>query len=243
MSAIMTDPSKNNVAELFAPGPGERLRAARLSMNYDLAKIASELHLTTAVVQALEADDYDGVGVRVFVRGYLRNYARIVGMPEESVLRQFDEKWPDEGARHSMLKASPRLPADGGTEPRLGRGDDLAAAAGCCCAVFDVVARPIWTNSYPRRSPARPWSKRKGPRNRCWMNRRPNPFCWIKISSLPTAACACRRRPLSKARIAPRRRSLLPAQSTTCLRHRRHWLWIWRRRSRLKSPRRLISNR
>ena len=114
MSAIMTDPSQNNVAELFAPGPGERLRAARLSMNYDLAKIASELHLTTAVVQALEADDYDGVGVRVFVRGYLRNYARIVGMPEESVLRQFDEKWPDEGAHHSMLKASPRLPADGG---------------------------------------------------------------------------------------------------------------------------------
>ena len=43
MSAIMTDPSNNNVAELFAPGPGERLRAARLSMNYDLAKIASDL--------------------------------------------------------------------------------------------------------------------------------------------------------------------------------------------------------
>ncbi len=142
MSAIMTDPSKNNVAELFAPGPGERLRAARLSMNYDLAKIASELHLTTAVVQALEADDYDGVGVRVFVRGYLRNYARIVGMPVESVLRQFDEKWPDEGARHSMLKASPRLPADGGPS----RG--LAGAMTWLLLLGVVVLFLMWWRGY-----------------------------------------------------------------------------------------------
>ncbi len=142
MSAIMTDPSNNNVAELFAPGPGERLRAARLSMDYDLAKIASELHLTTAVVQALEADDYDGVGVRVFVRGYLRNYARVVGMPEESVLRQFDEKWPDEGVRDSMLKASPRLPADGGPS----RG--LAGAMTWLLLLGVVVLFLMWWRGY-----------------------------------------------------------------------------------------------
>ncbi|MGD8956863.1 MAG: DUF4115 domain-containing protein [Chromatiaceae bacterium] len=138
----MTDPSNNNVAELFAPGPGERLRAARLSMNYDLAKIASELHLTTAVVQALEADDYDGVGVRVFVRGYLRNYARVVGMAEESILRQFDEKWPDEGLRHSMLKASPRLPADG--SPSRG----LAGAMTWLLLLGVVVLFLMWWRGY-----------------------------------------------------------------------------------------------
>ncbi|MCG6965716.1 MAG: DUF4115 domain-containing protein [Chromatiaceae bacterium] len=110
----MPDQPSNNVAELFAPGPGERLRAARLSMGFDLAKIASELHLTGRVVEALEADDYDNVGARVFVRGYLRNYARIVGMPVESILRQFDEKWPDEAVRQTMVRQSPTLPADGG---------------------------------------------------------------------------------------------------------------------------------
>ena len=114
MSAPMSDQSNPNVAEFFSPGPGERLRAARLSMGYDLAKIASELHLTTNVVKALEADDFQNVGARVFVRGYLRNYARVVGMPVESVLRQFDEKWPDDGASHSMVRESPTLPADGG---------------------------------------------------------------------------------------------------------------------------------
>ena len=114
MSAVMSDQSNPNVAEFFSPGPGERLRAARLSMGYDLAKIAGELHLTTRVVEALEADDFRNVGARVFVRGYLRNYARVVGMPVESVLRQFDEKWPDDGASHSMVRESPTLPADGG---------------------------------------------------------------------------------------------------------------------------------
>jgi cytoskeleton protein RodZ len=115
MSALMSDQQSNsNVAEFFSPGPGERLRAARLSMGFDLAKIASELHLTTPVVEALEADQYADIGARVFVRGYLRNYARIVDMPVESILRQFDEKWPDDNAHQSMVRESPRLPADAG---------------------------------------------------------------------------------------------------------------------------------
>ena len=114
MSAVMSDQPSNNVAEFFSPGPGERLRAARLSMGFDLAKIASELHLTMSVVEALEADDYSDMAARVFVRGYLRNYARIVGMPVESILRQFDEKWPDEGARNAVVRQSPTLPADVG---------------------------------------------------------------------------------------------------------------------------------
>ena len=114
MSAVPSEQTTSNVAEFFSPGPGERLRAARLSMGYDIGKIASELHLTVPVVQSLEADDYEVVDSRVFVRGYLRNYARIVGVPVDSILRQFDEKWPDDGGHRAVVKPSPRLPADGG---------------------------------------------------------------------------------------------------------------------------------
>lgn len=115
MSAVISDQQTSpSVTEFFSPGPGERLRAARLSMGFDLAKIASELHLTSDVVERLEADRYDGIGARVFVRGYLRNYARIVEVPVDSILRQFDEKWPDDSRAQSMLRESPRLPADGG---------------------------------------------------------------------------------------------------------------------------------
>ncbi|MCB1802829.1 MAG: DUF4115 domain-containing protein [Gammaproteobacteria bacterium] len=142
MSAAMSDQSTNNVAEFFSPGPGERLRAARLSMGFDLAKIASELHLTTPVVEALEADDFSEIGARVFVRGYLRNYARIVGMPVESILRQFDEKWPDDGVRKTMLRQSPTLPAD------VGPGRGMAGAITWLILIGVVVLFLVWWRGY-----------------------------------------------------------------------------------------------
>ena len=111
-------------------------------MGYDLAKIASELHLTSHVVEALEADDFREIGVRVFVRGYLRNYARIVGMPVESILRQFDEKWPDDTAHHSMVRESPTLPADGGPS----RG--LAGAMTWLVVIGLVVLFLMWWRGY-----------------------------------------------------------------------------------------------
>jgi cytoskeleton protein RodZ len=142
MSAVMTDQPTSNVAEFFTPGPGERLRAARLSMGYDLAKIASELHLTTPVVEALEADDFSDIGARVFVRGYLRNYARIVGMPVDSILRQFDEKWPDDVVNTTIVRQSPRLPADGGPS----RG--LAGAVSWLLLIGLVILFLMWWRGY-----------------------------------------------------------------------------------------------
>lgn len=142
MSAVMSEQSGSNVAEFFSPGPGERLRAARLSMGYDLGKLASELHLTTSVVEMLEADEYDGIGARVFVRGYLRNYARIVGMPVDSILRQFDDKWPDDDPVQTVVRQSPRLPADGGP----GRG--LAGAVTWLLIIVTLVLFLMWWRGY-----------------------------------------------------------------------------------------------
>lgn len=142
MSAVMQEQSSNDVAEFFSPGPGERLRSARLAKEIDLVKIASELHLTRQVVESLEADDYSDVGVRVFVRGYLRNYARIVDLPVETILRQFDEKWPDEGGHGTVVRQSPMLPADGGP----GRG--WAGAVTWLLILGSVVLFLVWWRGY-----------------------------------------------------------------------------------------------
>ncbi|WP_078119291.1 RodZ domain-containing protein [Thiosocius teredinicola] len=143
MSAVIPEQTNNNVTEFYSPGPGERLRAARLSKGIDLAKIASELHLTSSVVEALEADKFDEVGARVFVRGYLRNYARFVDVPVESVMRQFDEKWPDDSAKQAMVKhASPRLPADGGPS----RG--LAGAVTWLLLITLIALFLVWWRGY-----------------------------------------------------------------------------------------------
>jgi cytoskeleton protein RodZ len=97
--------------QLAVPGLGERLRSARMACNLDMAKLAARIHLTSDVVEALERDDYSEMPARVFVRGYVRNYARAVNLPSESVLAQFDRQWPEEDYQ-VHFDESPRLAAD-----------------------------------------------------------------------------------------------------------------------------------
>lgn len=66
---------------------GLLLRAARAQAGLGLEQVAERLHLLPAVVSALEADDYACIRNATFVRGYLRNYSRLLGLDAEEVLR------------------------------------------------------------------------------------------------------------------------------------------------------------
>ncbi len=92
-------------------GPGDYLRNARLALDIDVSKLADRLHLTTDVVEALERDDYSDLTARVFVRGYLRNYAREVNQSADAVLEKFDQVWP-ESERPVKVTQPPRLASD-----------------------------------------------------------------------------------------------------------------------------------
>jgi len=59
--------------------PGERLRLARERKGLGLEQVAESLRLETGTVQALERGDYARIGAAVFVRGFLRRYAELVG--------------------------------------------------------------------------------------------------------------------------------------------------------------------
>lgn len=111
MNPVLPDQEQDIVADLNVLGPGDRLRNARLALDIDIAKIANRLHLTTDVVEALERDDYSEMTARVFVRGYLRNYAREVNLSPDSVLEQFDQIWP-ESERPMKITTPPRLASD-----------------------------------------------------------------------------------------------------------------------------------
>ena len=87
MNALQAEPAEI-VAELpLRKGPGERLRSARKAKGIDLGLAARELHLPEDRLAALERDEYSVIPGRVFVRGYLRNYARLVGLPPEAAAR------------------------------------------------------------------------------------------------------------------------------------------------------------
>ena len=62
-----------------APRAGERLKAARERAGMSLTQVADQLRLSASVIEALEQGQYGVIGAQVFVRGYLRRYAELVG--------------------------------------------------------------------------------------------------------------------------------------------------------------------
>jgi len=71
------------VAELR---PGRVLAEARGSRNQAIAEIAQQLKLSASQVEALEADDYARLPGPVFVRGFVRNYARLMDLDGEALV-------------------------------------------------------------------------------------------------------------------------------------------------------------
>lgn len=65
---------------------GARLRKARESLGLSAEEVAAELRLSVSQIKALEQDDYAELPGATYVRGYLRSYARLVKVDEDSVL-------------------------------------------------------------------------------------------------------------------------------------------------------------
>ena len=79
-------------APLDSTGPGAYLRDAREEANMTVEKVAAALLLHAATVKAIEADAYDRLPAPAFVRGYLRGYARVLGLPSGPVLEMYDRQ-------------------------------------------------------------------------------------------------------------------------------------------------------
>jgi cytoskeleton protein RodZ len=75
-------------------GPGRQLRRARERSQLELSAIASQLHLTESKLRALEEDDYEHLPDPVYVQGYLRNYANLLGVSVDSVLQAYRKLVP-----------------------------------------------------------------------------------------------------------------------------------------------------
>lgn len=70
--------------------PGQRLRQERERRGLSVAQVAGELHMDMAIVRALESDDYSPLGAPIFVKGHLRNYARLLGLDSEQVVSDYE---------------------------------------------------------------------------------------------------------------------------------------------------------
>ena len=71
--------------------PGETLRQARESNGWSLAEVALKLNLTVSALSNLEAGAFDKLPGHTFSRGYIRAYAKLLGMDQAALVKDFDQ--------------------------------------------------------------------------------------------------------------------------------------------------------
>jgi len=72
-------------------GPGRRLRLIREERGIKTQEIAEKLNLRLRVIEAIERDDYEGHSDFVFIRGYLRNYAKLLNIAADEIVAAFNQ--------------------------------------------------------------------------------------------------------------------------------------------------------
>ncbi len=70
--------------------PGAQLRAARQQAGWTAERLAAELGLPLERMHALERDEHDSFGGIVFVRGYLRRAAVLLGIPAAGLIAAYE---------------------------------------------------------------------------------------------------------------------------------------------------------
>ena len=70
--------------------PGQLLKSARERAGLSLETIAEQLKMTVTKIRALEDDNYQPFPADTYLKGYLRNYARMVSFSEEKTIESYE---------------------------------------------------------------------------------------------------------------------------------------------------------
>ena len=76
-------------ATVDSQGPGAALQAAREEAGLSIPEVAQRLKLTVRLVEAIEANDRQKFPPSVYLRGFVRNYAKLLGLDAEPLLDAF----------------------------------------------------------------------------------------------------------------------------------------------------------
>ena len=81
----------NEAGNWVPPGVGARLRLARELRQMSVNDVAQALKLGSRQVQALENGNWQGLPGQTFVRGFVRNYARLLQIDPTPLMDQLDD--------------------------------------------------------------------------------------------------------------------------------------------------------
>jgi cytoskeletal protein RodZ len=109
------------------PALGEEFRSAREARGLTLSDVAEQIHIRSVYLNAIENEDWTAIGAPVYVRGFIRTYARFLGLDAEEAVAMFNRYAPVERAVAAVALTS--------GEERTGSGPSLWALIGALVAV------------------------------------------------------------------------------------------------------------
>ena len=117
---------------------GSYLRRERELRQVSLEEIAQTTRIPLRMLHRIEGDDLDALPGEVFARGFLRSYARCLGLDADGVLARYGERSNDDAAAPAPITAI--------TPPERGRRFGIAIALVILLILFtlalSIVLRP-----------------------------------------------------------------------------------------------------
>lgn len=74
------------------PGLGDRFRAAREARSLSLSEVSEQVRIRSVYLAAIEEGNWKAIGAAVYTRGFLRTYARFLGLDPEEVVSTFNQQ-------------------------------------------------------------------------------------------------------------------------------------------------------
>jgi len=83
-------------------GLGKALKQGRENKNFSISRVADGLHLRPSIVTSIEDENYDLLPGDLFLKGYIRSYARLVGLDEEKMINLLDQRLSDQANEQTV---------------------------------------------------------------------------------------------------------------------------------------------
>jgi cytoskeleton protein RodZ len=86
--------SETQIENIHKP-VGKTLQDEREAQELTVDDIAEQLRLDKRIIEAIEQDDFDVLPSAMYIRGYLRNYAKILSADADKIIAQYNEQAPE----------------------------------------------------------------------------------------------------------------------------------------------------
>jgi cytoskeleton protein RodZ len=97
---------------------GDYLKQARKKKGLSLEKVASQTRIQEHHLQALESEDFANLPAKVFAKGFVRSYAKALGLDEEEALQHFLETSGNFYEQHQSEQPQPHVQVKLDAAPR-----------------------------------------------------------------------------------------------------------------------------